>query len=70
VSVFVKVVVDTTWKLPPTKYVPGGSVDEVKMFVCPSPLAALVLVFKTTGGRSAFTADGATMYEDAVEVIW
>jgi hypothetical protein len=62
VSVFVKVVVDTIWKFPPTKYVPGGSVGEVTMFVCPFPTAALVLVFKTIGGRSAFTPVGATLY--------
>jgi hypothetical protein len=60
VSGFVKVVVETIWKFPPTKYVPAGSVGEVTMFVCPSPTAALVLVFRRTGGTRAFTAVGAT----------
>jgi hypothetical protein len=61
VSVFVKVVVDTIWKFPPTKYVPGGSVGEVTMFVCPFPTAALVLVFRITGGANASIALGATL---------
>jgi hypothetical protein len=56
-------------KLPPTRYVPAGRVVEVTTFVVPLFVAALVVVFTIVGGTRAFTADGATMYAGAVELI-
>jgi hypothetical protein len=55
---FVGVVI---WKFAPTRYVPGGSVVEVTMFVVPLGTAALVLVFTRVGGAKASIAIGATL---------
>jgi hypothetical protein len=60
VSLDVKVVVDAMDMLPPTRYVPAGSVGEVAMVVAPLPTDTVVTVFTRTGGTGASTAVGAT----------
>jgi len=62
VSLDVKVVVDAMDILPPTRYVPAGSVGEVSMVVAPFPTVTVVTVFTRVGGASAFTPVGTTMY--------